>query len=548
MTAGIRAGQAILIKAQNETKYMLGHEIGHIHGLGEEYVESGLQKPDGLWPLNQRFEFGDDKKPGNPPPLKLTEDGPYLIIWEDHPQEGKRCDWADDTSSYAPPENDHPIFDRLGDFLGWGWWCTGRFVGEGGYDLENGEVSPSTFTMMSAATGKAPWISGPEYKSLRTVLDPTATKSTAKGLSTNTPLLSSNQNRMLISGIIDIPAKTAQLSPLIPIQNLDCTAESIDPNCQLLFISQLGATLGSFGFAPMESELPPDSHLKGPFCIVVDLPQGTARIEVTTEGIVVSELQLTDSIPTVVVLSPNGGEQIAGELLVNWSASDLDSNELSYTVEFSHDNGTEWKVLAIDHEVNELIVDTDYLPGGPNCLVKVIASDGWNRSEDTSNAPFTITTKPPRVTMLDPEDGAILVQSEGMQGRCTAYDPETGDVNDPNAIIWSSNIDGFLGKGNLVGFELSLGDHVLSATATDPEGKTATDSINVTVVANLADFNYDRRVNFLDLSKLSSRWQATCSEPNWCERTDLDHSEKVDFADLKKLAESWLWQAGWYSE
>jgi hypothetical protein len=536
--AGIRRSSAVLIKSRDGSGYTLGHEIGHIYDLGEEYVYTTAKIPSGLWVLYQKFNFDC-----NPPPLKLDSNGPFIMILDHY-------NWADDKSSYS-----EPFFGDLGGGK-IGWKCDGRYVGKGGFDLRkelNREVGPKTLTMMSAA-GHPQWISGPEYKSLIAELVPTTSKSAAEELSAATPLSatspSSGQSRMLVSGIIDIPARTAELSPLIPVPNLEPTAEAADPNCQLKFMSWSGDFLGSYNFAPLEGE-EPNSQLQGPFCIIVDLPQNTTRIQVTINGVTADQLRLTDNSPIVSVLSPNGGEQITGEIVINWSASDPDTNDandLAYTVEFSHDNGTEWSALTIDLDSNELTVDSNYLPGGPNCLVKVIASDGWNLAEDVSNSVFSITTKPPRVTILDPEDETILVHSESMQGRCTAYDPETGDIKDPNAIVWTSNIDGFLGKGNLTGFDLSLGHHTLTATATDPEGKTGTDTVTVTVVANFADFNCDRSVDLLDISELAENWQANCSEPDWCEGTDLDRSGVVDFADLAIFCENWLWQASYFSD
>jgi hypothetical protein len=526
---GLRSGSAVVIEPRSDSQYILGHETGHIYTLGEEYIDSQPQNANGLWVLDQTFYFD-----GNPPPLKLAPSGPFIIA-AGRRNAGQRCDWADDTNSY---ENPLSYSDQQGNIR---WWCTGRYVLQEAYDVAgNRQVPSSTFSMMSAATGSS-WMSGPEYQTLISELVSAPLKLAASAPTT----LSAGQNRVLVSGIVDIPAKTAEISPLISDPNLVPTAEVTDPNCLLIFISQLGVSLGSFGFGPMESELP-NSHLKGPFCVVVDLPQDTARIQVTIDGIVVAELQLTENSPTVTVISPNGGEQISGEMSITWSASDADindTNNLRYTVEFSHDNGTEWSALVIDHDVNELTVDSNYLPGGPNCLVKVIASDGWNLAEDVSNSVFSITTKPPEVTILDPEDGTILLSSESMQGRCTAYDPETGDINDPNAIVWSSNVDGFLGNGDLVGFQLSVGEHILSATATDPESKIGMDTVSVKVLANASDFNCDNRVNFLDLSKFAEKWQATCSPPNWCEGADLDRSGIVDYDDLAKLVENWLWQA-----
>jgi len=81
--------------------------------------------------------------------------------------------------------------------------------------------------------------------------------------------------------------------------------------------------------------------------------------------------------------------------------------------------------------------------------------------------------------------------------------------------VWSGSIDGVLAGGGLVGFELSLGEHFLSATAIDPEGKSGTDSVSVTVVKYKSDFNRDLRVSFPDCSKLTDQRLEPCSESDW---------------------------------
>jgi len=48
-------------------------------------------------------------------------------------------------------------------------------------------------------------------------------------------------------------------------------------------------------------------------------------------------------------------------------------------------------------------------------------------------------------------------------------------------------VDGVLGRGNLIGFELSPGSHVLTVTATDPEGKSTSVSVNVEVAVTETD-------------------------------------------------------------
>ena len=55
------------------------------------------------------------------------------------------------------------------------------------------------------------------------------------------------------------------------------------------------------------------------------------------------------------------------------------------------------------------------------------------------------------------------------------------------------------------------------------------------------DFNNDTRVNFFDFAVLASYWRATeCSEPSWCEGTDLNTDGKVDSNDLRLFVDYWL--------
>jgi len=542
---GARRGSTIRLLSGSGvagTAETLGHEMGHINnigGLGEEYISSEPNAA-GPWILNERFEF--DR---NPPPVKLVHPAPGQFIiakGKGRPHEGEFCDWANDPNSYSAPVEKI----EAGTGNKW-WWCRGRFIGKGGYNVDKKSPMPSDANaMMGGGSGRC-WISGPEYKSLREKLTPTVPKAKAAVLSLPLAMLDVGQ-RLIISGIVNKSAETAELNPLVPAQNLELSEEADDPNCRLVFKSSIGEVLGDFNLAPLEGE-EPDNYIQGPFSVVVDIPADTVCIQVVIDEVVADELQLTDNSPTVEVLSPNGGEEISGEMLITWSASDADINDINnlrYTMEFSHNNGADWSILTMGRDVNQFIVDSNYLPGGPNCMVKVTVSDGWNYSEDISDAPFSVTTKPPMVTILDPEDWTTVFASESIQGRCLAYDPETDYITDPNAILWSSNIDGFLGDGDLTGFQLSLGCHILSATATDPEDKSGTDMVTVRVIANIADFNFSRSVDFLDFAVFAVKWRETCLWPDWCEGTDFNQSGGIDSADLEEVAENWLWQESEY--
>jgi len=55
------------------------------------------------------------------------------------------------------------------------------------------------------------------------------------------------------------------------------------------------------------------------------------------------------------------------------------------------------------------------------------------------------------------------------------------------------------------------------------------------------DFDRSTKVDFVDFAMLASYWRPTdCSDPNWCEGTDLDVDGDVDPNDLMLFVNYWL--------
>ncbi len=125
--------------------------------------------------------------------------------------------------------------------------------------------------------------------------------------------------------------------------------------------------------------------------------------------------------------------------------------------------------------------------------------------------------------------------------------PAAGD----NARVWDweeTGIDGFSFDGD---DEATTGDwFIIDYTATnigdcnvnfyewfvnDPNRDIAFFHVRT------RDFNNDTEVDFADFSMLGSYWQDNnCSEPDWCDGTDLDTTGNVDSNDLMLFADYWL--------
>ncbi len=121
---------------------------------------------------------------------------------------------------------------------------------------------------------------------------------------------------------------------------------------------------------------------------------------------------LSDLIPpTLTVTMPNGGEvwNIGEVDTITWIASDNIAVD-SISILYSTNGGSDWNTISTG-ETNDSIYEWT-IPQTPstNCLVKIIAYDGFpNSTEDISDNTFTIHDAiPPTTVMHYPNGGEIL--------------------------------------------------------------------------------------------------------------------------------------------
>jgi hypothetical protein len=75
----------------------------------------------------------------------------------------------------------------------------------------------------------------------------------------------------------------------------------------------------------------------------------------------------------------------------------------------------------------------------------------------------------PVVTITAPAPGTQFPATEEVAFAASAFDLEDGDLS--NAIVWNSNLDGFLGTGPAITAILSPGTHIVTASASDSGGR-----------------------------------------------------------------------------
>ncbi|NNE34022.1 MAG: PKD domain-containing protein, partial [Rhodothermales bacterium] len=247
-----------------------------------------------------------------------------------------------------------------------------------------------------------------------------------------------------------------------------------------------GSTLFTRYFTPLRSNASSGSGrtIRGlpAFSEMIPVEVGAATIAVLDESDIVRKtLTLGGAVPDVAVAGlPDG--RVNGHRTVSWTATDADSNDLVFWIEYSPDNGSTWSTLAQARYETNLEVDFDALPGSNgNSLIRVLASDGINTGSAVSNN-FSVTAKPPEAEILAPQPGDKYFAFAGTILEGFAFDLEDGLLRD-SSLAWESDRLGFLGNGErLVIPSIPVGDHTVTLVVTDNDGNIGTDSVTFTAL------------------------------------------------------------------
>jgi hypothetical protein len=211
---------------------------------------------------------------------------------------------------------------------------------------------------------------------------------------------------------------------------------------------------------------------------------GTARIVISEGQTVLHVTSVSAHAPQVTLLSPNGGEAWPpyGEHTVTWTGSDADGDPLRYILQYSPDGGATWQAVAVNLSGASYALDASRLPGSQQALLRVIATDGANTAQDTSDAAFTVEGKPPTALILYPVTGQRFEPGRPVLLEGSGTDLEDGPLSDDMRFRWRSSIEGELGIGRKLFFEdLLPGRHVITLEVMDSDGFTGSATVAITI-------------------------------------------------------------------
>ena len=129
---------------------------------------------------------------------------------------------------------------------------------------------------------------------------------------------------------------------------------------------------------------------ESPFVYTIPYIADTTRIVIKHNSVSLGQKVVSANSPSVTLLSPDGGERLFGSAEIEWSGSDADGDNLSYTVLFSTDNGATWEMIIRDLTSTGYFWDVSALPAGAQYRIKILVTDGVNTGEDISDDTFSV--------------------------------------------------------------------------------------------------------------------------------------------------------------
>ena len=263
--------------------------------------------------------------------------------------------------------------DGIGNYASSGLWVEKRIPIQVSADRK-------IYCFMGAYADREYWIDGDDYSALLNDHKTTAPISAIPRNATTQAILAVGTFHSDGTATLDnwYVLPEAELSTLVPGPY---TFEYQDTGGGVLYQQSFDVLFNLLGTTLTES----------PFVFTIPYVAGTARIVVKQNNVPQAQKDISANAPIVTVVSPNGGEQLGGQVTISWSGSDVDGDALSYVILFSRDNGATWEPIAGDVTTTSYVWDISRLLPGTQYLIKVVATDGINTGQDVSDAPFTIT-------------------------------------------------------------------------------------------------------------------------------------------------------------
>jgi len=197
-----------------------------------------------------------------------------------------------------------------------------------------------------------------------------------------------------------------------------------------------------------------------------------------------------EQAPTVVILSPTGGEYFDSIVPIYWDGIDPDLDALTYTIYYREESGSWIELISSLTVTNYNWITTSILNG--YYYIRLVASDGLLEDEDTILSSFRIQhpNHAPVVSLSQPDEGGIFTGDITISW--IGSDVDLGDVLTFNLYYWND------GSWIVIALGLTNTSYVWDSTSV-PNGDfyrirvSATDTMVIVYDTSVTSFTIDNK-------------------------------------------------------
>jgi len=325
---------------------------------------------------------------------------------------------------------------------------------------------------------------------------------------------------------------TGQIDPVLiqpgiaslPIASGQYSIEVLDSNGDVSSSTSFLAT-----FVDVEGEILDVEH----FNFQIPYHSEDSKILLKKGNQILDEIVKSENSPSISIVRPNGGEPWEGIQTIEWDAFDVDGDDLRFTIMYTPDDGQSWFPVGTNIKENSFRFDTLILPGGDEAKIRVIATDGFNNSEDESDETFVLTGKPSQVLILSPFENEMFETDQRIFFEAIASDPEDAIISE-ESFFWFIG-DKVFAQGKTTEALLPEGQHVITLKVIDSDDNITSKFLTINVVANSQE-DIQMLINEINSFELSKGIKNSLTGPlKEIQRLLDDSNEKNDKAVCGKI-------------
>jgi hypothetical protein len=164
------------------------------------------------------------------------------------------------------------------------------------------------------------------------------------------------------------------------------------------------------------------------------------------------------------------GATVDGTHTVTWTSIDAGGSIPQHVVQYTWNGGDDWLPVSLPSREQAATVDFDGLPGGDDCVIRVLASSDIATTIDVSPR-FAVARKGVRPLIVSPADGETVSASASILAGQAYHMEESKFMTE--GLIWSSDRAGRLGEGAVLLVSLPPGRQIITLTQQTTGASTA---------------------------------------------------------------------------